>query len=73
VNKDRREQLMSTGDVAKFLNCSTDNVRRLTIFGTLRAEYTTSGQRVFRMGDVEDFALARARKRGLDLEPPTAA
>jgi excisionase family DNA binding protein len=62
------DQLLSTGDVAKLLKISPDGVRYLERRGKLRAQYLRSGQRLFRLEDVEQFARARS-----ELEPPDVA
>jgi len=59
------DQLLSTSDAGKILNLSPDGVRALERRGKLRAQYLRSGQRLFRLGDVE--RLARARGVGGEL------
>ena len=66
-----RDELLSTGDAGKILNISPDGVRYLERRGKLQAQYLRSGQRLFRLADVEK--LARARGVGGELEPPDAA
>lgn len=66
-----RDELLSTMDVARILNITPDGVRYLERHGKLRAQYLRSGQRTFRLEDVE--RLARARGVRGELEPPDAA
>lgn len=67
--KRQADELLSTNDAAKILGVTPDNIRYLERRGKLKAEYTHSGQRIFRRGDVE--AAARARDvTGELLEPP---
>lgn len=47
---------LTTGDVAKILNRSTDRVRQLERHGKLPAQKTRSGQRLFKVSDVERLA-----------------
>lgn len=53
-------EIMTTGDVAKALNCSSELVRLLAKAGRLPCRTTRSGQRIFLRKDVE--ALARQRE-----------
>jgi len=53
------DQLLTTLAVSRLLNVSPDMVRYLTRRRKLPAQYTTSGQRLFRLKDVEKFARAR--------------
>ena len=69
--KRERDQLLTTAASAKILNLSPDMVRYLARRGKLPAQYTTTGQMIFRLEDVE--RLARARGVGGELEPPDAA
>lgn len=69
--KRKRDQLLSTMDVARILNITPDGVRYLERGGKLPASFTKSGQRIFRERDVQ--RLARARGVGGELEPPDAA
>jgi hypothetical protein len=68
--RDRRErdrdELLSTHDAGKILNITPDGVRYLERRGKLRATYLRSGQRLFRLEDVERLA----RARGGEIEPP---
>ncbi len=67
-----RDQPLTTIAAAKILGLSTDMVRRLARVGKLRTYVTTtSGQRLFRLADVEK--LARARGVRDEIEPPDAA
>lgn len=52
--------VMLTSDVARRLNCSTDNVRVLERTGQLPAGKTKGGVRLFNHEDVERFARRRA-------------
>lgn len=47
---------LTTGDVAKRLNRSTDRIRQLERQGKLPAHKTQSGQRLFKASDVDRFA-----------------
>ena len=49
-----------TSDVAKILDCSTDNVRLLERTGQLRAVKTPSGVRIYDPEEVDRLARARA-------------
>lgn len=71
MNPTRGDQLLSTSDVARLLNISPDMVRYLERRGKLPAQYLASGQRIFKLDDVEK--LARGRGVGGELEPPDAA
>ncbi|MBI3653687.1 MAG: MerR family transcriptional regulator [Acidobacteria bacterium] len=56
--------IMSTGEVAKRLGCTDENVRMLERAGKLKAEKTASGLRIFASEVVEEFARQReARKQ----------
>jgi len=66
-----RDQLLTTSDVARLLNVSSDLVRHLERSGKLAAAKTWTGQRILRFEDVERCARARG-VRG-KLEPPDAA
>lgn len=50
------EVLLTTGDVAKRLNRSTDRVRQLERQGKLPAHKTHGGLRLFKASDVEILA-----------------
>jgi excisionase family DNA binding protein len=54
--------LLLTSDVAKILECSTDNVRLLERTGRLHAEKTEGGVRLFQRDAVEQFARQRAHR-----------
>jgi excisionase family DNA binding protein len=56
-------EFLTTGDVARMLDCSPDYVRQLTRAGRLPASITRSGLRLFAVEDVEQFAQAREAKR----------
>jgi DNA-binding transcriptional MerR regulator len=49
-----------TSDVAKILDCSTDNVRVLERTGQLHAVKTPSGVRIYDPEEVDRLARARA-------------
>lgn len=51
-----------TSDVARILECSTDNVRLLERSGQLRADKTEGGVRLFDRKDVEQFARDRGNR-----------
>jgi DNA-binding transcriptional MerR regulator len=51
-----------TSDVARILDCSTDNVRFLERSGKLPADKTAGGWRVFDRTSVEQFARDRATR-----------
>lgn len=53
-------RLLNTNAAARMLNCSTEWIRRLSDRGDLPAEKLASGQRVFRVEDVEKLARERA-------------
>jgi excisionase family DNA binding protein len=63
-----RDELLSTRDAGKLLNISSDGVRYLERRGKLPAQFLRSGQRLFRLADVEKLARARA-----NIAPKTAA
>ena len=50
-------------DVAKLLNCSSQNVRQLERRGKLRADKTPAGVRIFDSADVRRLATERVEKR----------
>lgn len=56
---DSRTTYLTTSDVARFLKVSADSVRLYENKGILRAIRTKSGQRLFRIRDVEDFRNRR--------------
>jgi DNA-binding transcriptional MerR regulator len=60
VRNSDREELLSTKDAGEILNLTPDGVRYLERRGKLRAQYLRSGQRVFRLEDVETLRNARA-------------
>jgi DNA-binding transcriptional MerR regulator len=49
-----------TGDVAKALDLSAENVRRLHRIGRLRAAMTANGTRIFERAEVERLKAERA-------------
>lgn len=49
----RPDDLLTTGDASRILNCSTDLVRHFERTGILAALRTVGGQRIFRRVDVE--------------------
>jgi DNA-binding transcriptional MerR regulator len=50
-------------DVAKLLNCSSQNVRKLEQSGKLRADKTPAGVRIFGSADVRRLAAERKRDK----------
>ena len=58
----RVPEIMTTGEVARFINRSPDMVRAYARTAKLDAERTLSGQRFFRRTDVERFAAASRRE-----------
>lgn len=58
----RENPAMSTGDVARVLAITRNGVRWLERTGVLRCERTLGGRRVFRLRDVEQLVVARARR-----------
>ncbi|WHZ16875.1 MAG: hypothetical protein OJF52_003725 [Nitrospira sp.] len=50
------DELLTTSDVARALNRSVDSVRDYERNGKLPAQKTRSGQRLFRIADVELLA-----------------
>ncbi len=67
-----RDRLLSTCAVGKILNITPNGVRYLEHCGKLPALRTQSGQRIFRLRDVERLARARG-VRGELVEPLDAA
>ena len=68
LQRDRDDELLSTKDAGQILNITPDGVRYLERRGKLQATYLRSGQRLFRLSEVERLARARG-----ELEPPDAA
>lgn len=58
------EELLTTSDAARILNRSVDRVRDYERDGTLPAQKTRSGQRLFKSVDVERLAEELNRKYG---------
>jgi excisionase family DNA binding protein len=58
-----KEQLLSTGDVARRLGVSSEFIRKLARDGKLAAMRTAGGQRIFRGKDVERLAAERERQK----------
>jgi excisionase family DNA binding protein len=58
-------ELLTTADVAKELQVSTDLVRQLARAGRLPALTTRSGQRIYRLADVEALVKVRSAKQEL--------
>lgn len=56
------ERLMTTGEVAKSINRSTERVRQLEREGRLPAQKTRSGLRLFRPADVALLAQQLGEK-----------
>ena len=54
-----KEQILSTGDVARRLDVSSEFIRKLERLGKLVAMRTAGGQRIFRAEDVERLAAER--------------
>lgn len=52
-------KLLSTSDVSKILGLTPDSVRYHERQGHLPAQRTLSGQRIFRLDDVQKFLYAR--------------
>lgn len=57
------EQLLSTGDVARRLDVSTEFIRKLARAGKLAYTCTIRGQRIFKGEDVERLAAERERHK----------
>jgi|Tabmets5t2r1_1033131.scaffolds.fasta_scaffold79062_2 excisionase family DNA binding protein len=57
------EEFLTTRDVSRLLDVSTEWVRALERQGRLPALKTRSGQRLFKAADVEHFAQERADKQ----------
>jgi excisionase family DNA binding protein len=57
------ETLLSTGDVARRLNVSSEFVRKLVRFGKLAATRTVGGKRIFKSRDVERLAAEREQQK----------
>lgn len=53
---------MMTAEVARFLNVVPNTVRGYESSGSLPADRTATGVRIFRRHDVEAFAKRRAKK-----------
>ncbi len=57
--------ILTTADVSRMLDVTTETVRAMNNSGRLDAMRTPGGQRLFRREDVERFAAERAKdKRG---------
>ena len=63
---------LTTGDVARMLEVTEHGVRWLAKSGRLAYERTTSGQRLFRQGDVLRVVEQRAMSRVVGARPCTA-
>jgi len=57
------QRWLTTGDVAKMLQLSTEGVRELVRVGRLACEWTVSGVRIFRQGLVMRLVEQRATER----------
>jgi excisionase family DNA binding protein len=57
------DQLLTTSAVARELRLSEAAVRKLANLGRLPVQRTTSGTRLFRRGDVDDYARDAAERR----------
>jgi excisionase family DNA binding protein len=55
-------QLLSTGDVARRLDVSSEFIRKLAREGKLPTMRTAGGQRIFRSEDVERLAKALGKQ-----------
>jgi excisionase family DNA binding protein len=58
-------EILTTADVAKELQVSTDLVRQLARAGRLPALTTRSGQRIYFLADVEALVKVRSAKQEL--------
>jgi excisionase family DNA binding protein len=52
-------EIMTTGDVARRLDVSTEFIRKLARAGKLAAIRTAGGQRIYKVEDVERLAVER--------------
>jgi DNA-binding transcriptional MerR regulator len=59
-------EFIGTSDVARWLNLSVDRIRQLEREGILPAEKLPSGQRIFRVSDVEksQASVSKWKRRG---------
>lgn len=64
TTKRDREELLSTADVARCLGITPEGVRYLERRGKVKAARTRSGQRIFRLEDVEQLARDRGVSGG---------
>ena len=55
------DSLVTVSSVARTLEISESSVRKLSDEGALPVERTSTGMRVFRVADVEELRLARAK------------
>ena len=55
-------QILTTGEAARFLEMSDDNVRLLEKAGKLKAFKTATGQRIFLRSEIEKFSEGRLKK-----------
>jgi excisionase family DNA binding protein len=55
------DDLLTPSDAARVLGLSADSVRVLSDNGRLPSMRTVSGRRLFRRGDVDRLAIARAQ------------
>ncbi len=61
----KQTDILTTADVSRMLDVTTETVRSMNNSGRLLAMRTPGGQRLFRKEDVERFAAKRAKdKRG---------
>lgn len=58
-----KDQLLSTGDVARRLGVSSEFIRKLARAGKLATRRTAGGLRIFRGEDVERLAAERERQK----------
>ena len=65
------DDLLTTSAAARALQRSESAIRKAANLGRLPFLVTTTGQRLFRRGDLEAFLAARDRAH--DADPPEAA
>ena len=59
VPTDVSTELLSTSYVARELNYSEGNIRRLADIGVLKCERSSNGQRLFRRSEIEKLRASR--------------
>jgi hypothetical protein len=57
-------KLLGTADAGRYINRTPDRVRQLERAHVLPAIKTTSGMRLFRIEDLEEYVRGRAQRRG---------